>query len=79
MPAIPTRTEERDEEATAEVKKCDSRVFQRDEPSSNEFDSEVITLSPGVKFLCNSPTLKHITGVKQFSGDARRPESSGKV
>ena len=55
MLAIPTRTEERDEEVTAEMKKGDSRVFRRDEPSSNEFESEVITLSSaGVKFLCNS-------------------------
>lgn len=54
MRAIPTSTEERDEEVTAEVKKSDSRVFRRDEPWSNEFESDVITLSAGVKFLCNS-------------------------
>ena len=51
MLAIPTRTEERYQEVTAEVKKSDSRVFRRDEPSSNESNRAVITLSAGVKFL----------------------------
>lgn len=61
MLAIPTRTKERDEEVTAEVRKAIPVFFG----AMNHRQTSLRVKSSrfaGVKFLCHSPTLKHITG-----------------